>query len=119
MVLVDTSVWVSHLRHGEPTLSAFLTDAEVMSHDLVIGEMACGHLKSRKEILSLLQALPRTPVVTQEELLHFIDTHSLSGLGIGFIDIHLLASAKLVGVPLWTFDKELKRATAKLGILHV
>ena len=116
---MDTLVWVSHLRRGDSKLSALLTDAEVMCHDFVIGEIACGHLKNRKEILSLLQAIPKAPVVTQEELLNFIDTHSLSGLGIGFVDVHLLASTLLAGVRLWTFDRGLKHAAAKLKVLYL
>lgn len=117
MVLVDTSVWVGHLRQANKELGILLLETEAASHDFVIGELACGRLKKQSEILSLLQALPRMSVVTQDELLFFIEKHSLSGAGIGFVDVHLLASAKLAGVPLWTLDKKLKFVAAKLGIL--
>lgn len=116
MVLVDTSVWVSHLRRGDERLAALLIKAEVMSHDFIVGELACGRLKNRDEVLSLLQALPRTPVAGQSEILYFIKRHSLNGMGIGFVDVHLLASARLAGVRLWTLDKKLQHAAARLGL---
>jgi len=119
MVLVDTSVWVSHLRQANKPLETLLLEAEAASHDFVIGELACGRLKNRKEILSLLQYLPKMPLAAQDELLYLIEDHSLSGMGIGFVDVHLLASAKLAGIPLWTFDKKLRHAADKLGVLHV
>ena len=119
MILVDTSVWVFHLRHFSKELETLLLEAEAASHDFVIGELACGRLKNRNEILLLLQALPRISVVTQDEILYFIEEHSLSAAGIGLVDIHLLASAKLAGIPLWTFDKKLKSVAARLGVLHV
>jgi predicted nucleic acid-binding protein len=119
VVLVDTSVWVWHLRQSNKELEALLLEAEVAGHDFVIGELACGRLKKRSEILSLLQALPRMPVATQDELLFFIEEHSLDGAGIGLVDIHLLASAKLAGVTLWTLDQKLKSVAAKLNILHM
>lgn len=115
---MDTSVWVTHLRQGNKELETLLLEAEAASHDFVIGELVCGRLKNRNEILMLLQALPRIPAVTQEELLYFVEEHFLGGMGIGFVDAHLLASAKLAGVPLWTFDKKLKSAAAKLGVLY-
>lgn len=116
MVLVDTSVWVSHLRHRERGLESLLTDASVMTHDFIIGELACGHLKSRSEILSLLEALPSVPIVSHEEILLFIDHHSLDRQGLGLIDVHLLASAKLANIPLWTLDQRLNHAAAKLKL---
>jgi len=112
MVLVDTSVWVSHLRVGDPRLAALLQEAEVACHPFVIGELACGNIKNRKRILSLLEALPATPVIMQEEFLHFVAAHGLAGKGLGFVDVHLLASARLVRMPMWTDDKRL-RATAR------
>ena len=93
-------------------------------HDLkpeqgfVIGELACGQLKQRKEILSLLESLPRASLVSQEELLHFIEKNSLPGTGIGFVDAHLLSSALLSGPSLWTLDNPLYRVTQKLGVAY-
>jgi predicted nucleic acid-binding protein len=118
VVLVDTSLWVSHFRRGNPSLVALLNDAQVMTHDFIVGELACGNLKARKEILSLLRALPCAPVVSQEELLYFIEERHLVGMGIGFVDAHLLASANLMGVSVWSLDRRLHRAAAKLDISY-
>ncbi len=118
MVLVDTSIWVSHLRYGDAHLETLLKNAQVVSHPFIIGELACGKLRGRKEILSLLQALPSTPVITQEELLYFIEQKSLAGAGIGFVDAHLLASAQLFDVPVWTSDRQFKRATERLKLSY-
>jgi predicted nucleic acid-binding protein len=116
MVLADTSIWVSHLRLGEPRLATLLSESDVMCHEFIIGELACGHLKNKREILVLLKALPAAPVISQEELLSFIDHHSLSGQGIGWVDVHLLAAAKLAGVSFWTSDKQLKKAADRLKL---
>ena len=118
MILVDTSVWVSHFRHRDLHLEMLLNDAQVMSHAFIVGELACGNLKNRKEILPLLRALPSAPAVDQDELLFFIEQNLLMGLGIGMVDAHLLASAKLLGVPLWTSDRPLKRAAARLKLSY-
>ena len=116
MVLVDTSVWVSHLRAGNPRLAASLEEAEVACHPFVIGELACGNIKNRKRILSLLDGLPAAPVITQEEFLYFVQAHGLPGKGLGFVDVHLLASARLARVPLWTEDNKLKATARELGL---
>ena len=118
MVLVDTSVWVSHLRIGDAHLKQLLTDEEVVTHPFVIGELACGNLKNRQEILGLLQLLPQSDVASQEEVLKFIETHKLMGIGIGLIDVHLLASARLSQIPLWTLDNKLNVPATKLGISY-
>ena len=110
MVLVDTSIWVTHFRQGSRQLEKLLMDAEVMCHSFIIGELACGNLKNRDEIISLLQSLPMAPTIEFDEFLFFIDRNHLMGKGIGFVDVHLLASAQLTGVPLWTADKRLKSA---------
>ena len=107
MVIVDTSIWVDHLRTGIKHLEKLLLDAEVMCHEFVIGELACGNLKNRDEILVLLQSLPSSPMVDHREFLYFIDKHKLMGRGIGFVDVHLLASAQLANVPIWTADNRL------------
>ncbi len=114
MVLVDTSIWVDHLRQGSRRLEKLLMDAAVMCHPYIIGELACGNLKNRNEIISLLQALPMAPTIEFDEFLFFIDRNQLMGKGVGFVDIHLLASAQLAGVPLWTADRKLKSSADRL-----
>ena len=118
MVLVDTSVWVTHLRQGSRQLEKLLMDAEVMCHPFIIGELACGNLKNRTEIISLLQSLPMAPTIEFDEFLFFIDRNQLMGKGVGFVDVHLLASAQLAGVPLWTADKKLKVAANQLELTY-
>ena len=116
MVLVDTSIWVTHLRHGSRQLEKLLMGAEVMCHPFIIGELACGNLKNRNEIISLLQSLPMAPTIEFDEFLFFIDRNHLIGKGIGFVDVHLLASAQLTGLPFWTADKRLKSAADQLEL---
>ena len=116
MVLVDTSIWVTHLRQGSRKLEKLLMDAEVMCHSFIIGELACGNLKNRIEIISLLQSLPMTPTIEIDEILFFIDQNNLMGKGVGFVDVHLLASVQLIGIPLWTADKRLKSAADQLKL---
>ena len=113
-MLVDTSVWVDHLRQGNPRLVALLESARVCSHPFIIGELACGNLSRRQEVLSLLEALPATPVADHHEVLRFLDDRRLHGRGLGWIDVHLLAAARLAGVPLWTLDKQLAAVAAQL-----
>jgi predicted nucleic acid-binding protein len=116
MVLVDTSVWVSHLRKGNRELAALLSDGDVACHPFIVGELACGNLKNRAEILSLLQALPMATQAEHEEVMKFIEERRLTGRGLGFIDVHLLASAFLKGVPIWTLDKKLNAVSRELGV---
>jgi predicted nucleic acid-binding protein len=116
MILVDTSIWIAHLRHGSRQIEKLLLDAEVMCHPFIIGELACGNLKNRNEIISLLKSLPMAPTIEFDEFLYFVDRNQLMGKGVGFVDIHLLASAKLIGVPLWTADKRLKSAADQLNL---
>jgi predicted nucleic acid-binding protein len=118
MVLVDTSIWISHLTKGNARLKALLENSEVICHPLVIGELACGNIKNRAEILSLLQALPTADVAQHDEVLRFIESHRLMGRGLGLIDVHLLASSLLAGVPLWTADKRLRTASAELNVAY-
>jgi hypothetical protein len=118
MVLVDTSVWVSHFKRGNPQLETLLDDMQVATHDFIIGELACGNLKNRREILELLRALPVVPIASQAEILHFIDQQFLMGVGIGFIDAHLLASVRLMGIPLWTFDRPLQQIAVRLKLSY-
>lgn len=119
MVLVDTSVWVNHLRNGDIQLEELLLNGEVVCHPFVIGELACGNIKNRYEILTLLQSLPETLTIDLAEYLYFIEQNHLSGIGIGFVDVHLLASAKLSGIPLWTNDKRLKETALKLKVFSI
>jgi hypothetical protein len=116
MVLVDTSVWVEHFRRGLPALAHLLDADSVVCHPFVLGELACGNLQNRREIIELLQTLYACPVATHEEVLHFIEVNRLMGQGLGYIDMHLLASARLSGVPLWTLDRALKTAAASLNV---
>ena len=116
MILVDTSIWVSHLRQSSRQLEKLLMNAEVMCHPFIIGELACGNLKNRNEIISLLQSLPMAPTVEFDEFLFFIDRNHMMGKGVGFVDVHLLASAQLAGVLLWTADKELKSSADQLEL---
>jgi hypothetical protein len=119
MVLVDTSVWVAHLRTGKIELQALLNDGHVVCHPFIVGELACGNLKNRSEILSLLQALPMATHVGHEEVMQFIDNHALMGKGLGYIDMHLIASAILTNVPLWTLDKKVNEVSSKLGVEYL
>ena len=109
MILVDTSVWINHFRRTDSKLVFLLQNDGVLIHPLIIGEIACGHLKNRSEILDLLMRLPKTLIATDEEVLAFIEHQKLFGKGLGFIDIHLLASAKMTKVKLWTFDQLLHK----------
>ena len=117
MILVDTSVWVDHLRQGENTLRQLLTQGLVCSHPMVIGELACGNLQNRAKLLSLWQNLPSSVEASHEEVLTFLESQRLMGTGIGFIDMHLLASCLLSGnTRLWTRDKRLAGIARSLDI---
>ncbi len=118
MVLVDTSIWVDHLRKGNRHLEKLLLDAEVVCHSFVICELACCNIENRSEILTLLQSLPAIPTIDLDEYLYFINQNLLYGFGIGFVDIHLLASAKLIDVPIWTADKKLKETAIILNLSY-
>lgn len=117
MILVDTSVWIDHLRATEPKLAAALEGGRVMTHPFVIGELACGNLKNRSEVLKLLGDLPAAPTATDSEVLGFIERRALMGRGVGYIDVHLLASAAMAGdARLWTRDKNLGGAAKEIGL---
>ena len=115
MVLVDTSVWVDHFRNGNGKLAAMLESTEAWTHPFVIGELACGNLTRRAQVLELLHALPQVPLADPGEALAFVTTHRLYGRGLGWIDVHLLASAHLARMPLWTLDKRLAAAARQLA----
>jgi predicted nucleic acid-binding protein len=114
MVLVDTSVWVEHLRSGGIGLETLLNDGEVVCHPFIIGELACGNLKNRQEVLRLLQNLPAACCAEDHEVMQFIEHRQLMGKGLGYLDLHLLVSALLTGVPLWTVDKRLHQVATAL-----
>lgn len=117
MILVDTSVWIDHLRKPDAALVRLLHEARVVTHPFVIGEIALGSLKNRKLILASLAQLPAATAASDDEVLSFIDRAALAGMGIGYLDAHLLTSAKLTaGVKIWTRDKKLKSAAAALGM---
>ncbi len=107
MVLVDTSVWVMHLKHGQKTLKNLLMDDQVCCHPFIVGELACGQLFPRAEILSLLNQLPMVKEATHDEVLALIEQRKLMDKGVGYIDVHLLASSILGHVQLWTKDQKL------------
>jgi predicted nucleic acid-binding protein len=119
MTLVDTSVWIDHLRQGDDELVAALLVGQVLIHPWVVGELAYGNLHDRKQVLDLLQSLPLSPVADENEVLFFIDQHALIGRGIGYVDVHLLASARLAKARLWTRDKRLATVANELGIAYM
>lgn len=116
MVLVDTSVWIDHLARGNRRLVELLNEGSVVCHPFVIGELSCGRLRNRQEILSLLAALPQARVAEHDELLRLIDRHRLYERGLGWVDIHLLGAALLSSCTLWTLDKALDRGAIVLRI---
>ena len=118
MTLVDTSVWIDHFRKPQSGLVQLLTNGLAGVHPYVLGELACGNLKDREQTLRLLRALPQAPVAGEAEIYYLLDTHRLSGTGLGWVDLHLLASAAVVGWHLMTADDAMKRAAVKAGIRH-
>lgn len=117
MILVDTSVWIEHLRHGDNTLVNLLNTGQVLTHPYTIGELALGNLRQRDLILDTLHNLPRARIATDEEVMAFINRHKLYGIGIGYIDAHLLTSVRLTpNTQLWTQDKRLRAAAVQLGL---
>jgi|TARA_R110002124_G_scaffold238705_1_gene403970 predicted nucleic acid-binding protein len=108
MVLIDTSVWIDHLRSGNPELAHLLTSSQVLMHPLIIGELACGNLQNRDTLINLWQALSPITQASHTEALALLNAQNLMGKGIGFIDLHLLASVLLTpGALLWTMDRRL------------
>ena len=116
MILVDTSVWVDHLRSRNRALVALLDDDRVLTHPFVIGELACGQLRNRREILELLATLPGAQVAGHEDALALVEGHRLFGRGIGWIDAHLLASTLLSHARLLTRDRRLSRLALEMGV---
>jgi predicted nucleic acid-binding protein len=115
LILVDTSVWVHHLRFGDAQLAALLEVNSVVMHPYVVGEIACGSLSKRAPTLELLQQLPMAPVAEPDEVLRYVEDHKLHGKGIGYVDVHLLASTAIGGTKLWTRDRRLHDMAVRLG----
>lgn len=117
MILLDTSVWVDHLRQGDPELAALLVKGQVLAHPHVIGELALGHLRQRDIILSALANLPKATPATDAEVLLFAERHSLAGRGIGWVDAHLLAATRLTpGARFWTRDRRLAAIAQEMSL---
>ena len=119
MILVDTSVWIDHLRAGDAALGELLNHSQVLMHPFVLGELACGNLRSRGEVLRLFKALPQAIVASHEEVLFFIERNALMGRGIGYVDAHLLGAVALGGsTQLWTRDKHLRSVAEALNLAY-
>ncbi|MES1156417.1 MAG: type II toxin-antitoxin system VapC family toxin [Alphaproteobacteria bacterium] len=117
MILVDTSVWIDHLRAADPQLVGLLTQNQVLTHSFVIGEIALGGIKQRAQVLRHLNNLPAALVATHDEVMHFIDARALTNTGVGYVDACLLASAALTpNAAIWTRDKNLKAQAARCGL---
>jgi len=116
VILVDTSVWVEHLRRGLPRLATLLQEGKVLIHPWVIGELACGNLSRRHQVLELLQGLPAATVASDAEVLLLIERKRLMGRGIGYVDVRLLASARLSHCRLWTQDSRLASVAQEQGL---
>lgn len=117
MILVDTSIWIDHLRADDAILARLLDEAKVVIHPFIIGEIALGNLRARHVVLATLAKLPHAAAASNEEILHFVTAHSLSGLGIGLVDVHLLAATCLTGdLALWTRDEKLLAVASRLGV---
>ena len=120
MILIDTSVWIEHLRTGDRELAHLLDADQALVHPFVIGELACGNLARRQEVLAMLQDLPALPAAEDSEVLYFIGRNRLMGLGIGYIELHLLAAVALAPpARLWTRDKRLEAVADRLGLAQV
>jgi predicted nucleic acid-binding protein len=116
MVLVDTSVWISHFRVGEPVLNELLGDGYVLMHPYVSGELACGSLRHRTAILSDLRSLPEAERASDDEVMRMIEQRRLWGRGLGWVDCHLLAAALISHCRFWTLDRALARAASDSGL---
>jgi len=118
MILADTSIWVDHLRSGNSHLAALLAKNLVRIHPWIVGELACGNISNRAQVLKALQLLPRLLVARDHEVLSLIETHRLMGAGIGYVDAQLVTAALAQGVRFWTRDKRLIVAISALGVLY-
>jgi predicted nucleic acid-binding protein len=118
VILVDSSVWIDHLRQSDAKMAALLNDHNVLIHPFVIGEIALGHLRHRQRILEGLAELPEAVIAMDYEVMRLIERHELHGLGIGYVDAHLIASARLTpATRLWTRDRRLRDVAARTGLV--
>jgi hypothetical protein len=115
MLLVDTSIWIEHFRHGVAALAARIADDAILIHPFVIGELACGPLVRRAQVLEWLQNQPAAPLADQHEVLALVERHQLVQSGVGWVDVHLLSSSLIAGAPLWTLDRRLAQVAQRLG----
>jgi hypothetical protein len=116
MILVDTSIWIDHIRRPNSRFIGLLEAELVSVHPWVVGELACGNLANRANMLYLLKSLPQVAVATDDEVLFFIDKHNISGKGVGYLDMHLLAAAALGALKIWTRDRRLNEVASLLGL---
>jgi predicted nucleic acid-binding protein len=116
MILVDSSVWIDHFRHAEPRLEALLEHELVALHPFVLGELACGNMHKRTETIGYLEHLPAASVASEEEVRHLLESRRFWGSGLGWVDMHLLASAIIGEMKLWTANRGMATAAARLGI---
>jgi predicted nucleic acid-binding protein len=119
MILVDTSVWIEHLRKSDDRLAKLLNANEVAIHPHIVGEIACGNLHDRPKVLNLLQRLPPVAASINSDVLDFVEQHRLSGRGLGWTDMHLLCAARRARLPIWTFDNALAKDADDLGLTPV
>ena len=116
MILVDTSIWINHFNKSNAGLISLLNSAKVCIHPFIIGELSCGNISNRSEILALLKSLPLIETAIDDEVFTLIENKKLYGIGLGFVDVHLLTSALIHNVKIWTGDKSLNKAAMMLGI---
>ncbi len=116
MILIDTSIWINHFNKSNAGLISLLNSTKVCIHPFIIGELSCGNISNRSEILTLLKSLPQIEPALEEEVLTLIENKELFGIGLGFVDVHLIASALIHNVQIWTADKSLNKTATDLGI---
>ncbi|VTU45451.1 putative ribonuclease VapC32 (plasmid) [Variovorax sp. SRS16] len=117
MILVDTSVWIDHLARSDSQLQSLLEEGEILMHPYIVAEIALGSLPQRDETVGALQALPEIPLAQHVEVMAFLDNEKLFGIGIGYVDLHLLAATRLAaGTRLWTRDRRLLQAALRLDL---
>jgi predicted nucleic acid-binding protein len=119
VIVADTSVWIDHFRRRSEQLAARLDEGVIAVHECVIGELTCGRLQQRMQVLQLMRAMPAVPTASFEEVLHLVERRKLMGRGIGWTDAHLLAGCMLGRARLWSLDARLMRVAAELEIALV
>ena len=119
MILADSSVWIDHLIVEDPHLVSMLDQQEILIHPMVIGELACGNMRDRADMMRLFRRLPKILAASHDEVLFLIEYHQMMGRGIGFIDAHLLAAAVMSApTQLWTKDRRLMALASELGVAY-